>query len=517
VLFVIASKLTQPSFCVACKKYQYSKLVSDISIKRIETRDQQYNPNHPGARTMVRSLYRRAIVTILTVASTVTLLASNSTPSDKEARTIAKAAYIYGYPMVQAYLTMYAFSIDKTNTQYKGPFNAPLSFARVFTPDDTAFVTPNSDTPYTFLSLDLRSEPVVLTVPPVEKNRYWVFQMMDLYTFNFDYLGTRTTSNNGGAFLIAGPRWKGTVPPGITKVLRPETEFINVVGRTQLFNAADLDKVKKIQSEYKAQPLSAFLGKPAPPAAPIIHWIAPVLPAQIKTSPQFFNVMSFLLQFCPTQPSENALRASFARIGIGPGKTIDVATLSPEMKVALEAGMADGQKEIDARRTASDGDISNFFGTRAFLHNDYVARATGAQMGIGANSKEEALYPLYEKDSSGQPLDGSKAQYTLHFAKGGFPPVNAFWSLTMYDLPQQLLVKNPINRYLINSPMLPNLKLDSDGGLTIYIQSDSPGKEKEANWLPAPKAPFMLAMRYYLPRSELINGTWKSPAVVRAN
>jgi hypothetical protein len=439
------------------------------------------------------------------------------TTSPAEARTIAKDAYIYGYPMVQTYLTMYAFSIDKHNPQYKGPFNAPLSFARVFTPTDTAFVTPNSDTPYTFLSLDLRAEPIVLTVPPVEKNRYWVFQMMDLYSFNFDYLGTRTTGNNGGTFLVIGPRWKDTVPPGITKVLQPETEFINVVGRTQLFNPADLDLVKNIQSEYKAQPLSAFLGQPAPPSAPVIPWIAPVPPTQMKTSLQFFNVMSFLLQFCPVQPNETELRASFASIGLGPGETIDVASLAPEMKAAVEGGMADGQKEIDDRRASSGGDISNFFGTRAFLHNDYVARATGAQMGIGANSKEEALYPLYERDSSGSPLDGSKARYTLHFGKGEFPPVNAFWSLTMYDLPQQLLVENPINRYLINSPMLPKLKLDSEGGLTIYIQSDSPGKDNEPNWLPAPAAPFMLAMRYYLPKPELIEGTWKSPPVVRAN
>jgi hypothetical protein len=124
---------------------------------------------------------------------------------------------------------------------------------------------------------------------------------------------------------------------------------------------------------------------------------------------------------------------------------------------------------------------------------------------------------LYEKDSSGQLLDGSKGRYTLHFAKGDFPPVNAFWSLTMYDLPQQLLVKNPINRYLVNSPMLPNLKFDSDGGLTLYIQSDSPGPDKESNWLPSPKAPFMLAMRYYLPKPELVSGTWKSPSVVRTN
>jgi hypothetical protein len=436
--------------------------------------------------------------------------------SPAEVRTIAKDAYVYGYPMVQVYLTMYAFSIDKSNPQYKGPFNAPLSFARVFTPTDTAFVTPNSDTPYTFLSLDLRTEPIVLTVPPIEKERYWVFQMMDLYSFNFDYLGTRTSGNNGGTFLVAGPRRKGSVPPGITRVLQPETEFINVVGRTQLFNPADLDQVKKIQSAYKAQPLSAFLGQSAPPAAATIHWIAPVPPAQMKTSLRFFNVMSFLLQFCPVQRSETASRADFARIGVVPGETINVDTLSPETTAALEGGMADGQKEIDARRASSGGDVSNFFGTRAFLHNDYVARATGAQMGIGANSREEALYPLYEKDFSGQLLDGGKANYTLHFAKGQYPPVNAFWSLTMYGLPQQLLVENPINRYLINSPMLPNLKLDSEGGLTIHIQADSPGKDKEPNWLPAPKAPFMLAMRYYYPKPELLEGAWKSPAVIRA-
>jgi hypothetical protein len=153
------------------------------------------------------SAYRRGILCFF-----LTLFTSFGYAQDQQTRAIAKDAYIYGYPMVQAYLTMYAFSINKTNPQYKGPFNAPLSFARVFTPEDTAFVTPNSDTPYTFLSLDLRAEPIVLTVPAVEKNRYWVFQMMDLYTFNFDYLGTRTTSNNGGVFLVAGPRWKGVVP-----------------------------------------------------------------------------------------------------------------------------------------------------------------------------------------------------------------------------------------------------------------------------------------------------------------
>jgi hypothetical protein len=457
----------------------------------------------------------------LSVAVAVVLLAAmpatfaQTAPSAARTRKIAAQAYVYGFPIVDQYLTIYAFSVDKGGPQYKGPFNSILNFARVFTPEDNAFVTPNSDTPYTFLGLDLRAEPVVISIPPIDKNRYFVFQMLDLYTFNFDYIGTRTTGNGGGSFLVVGPGWKGVTPKGITKVIHSETEFDSVVGRTQLFNPGDLENVKKIQSEYKVQPLSAFLGKPAPTAAPEPNWVKPVSPAQMKTSLDFFNVLNFMLQFCPTPAIETAMRAKFASIGIVPGKPFEVSALPPEMKYAFEQGMADGQREIDARRAASNGNIEKFFGTRAFLKGDYVARATGAQMGIGANSREEALYPIYEKDSSGQALDGSKAKYTLHFAKGEFPPVNAFWSLTMYNLPQQLLVKNPINRYLINSPMLPQLKLDADGGLTMYIQADAPGTDKESNWLPAPSGLFMLAMRYYLPKLAILDGQWKSPAIER--
>lgn len=442
-------------------------------------------------------------------------MTTQSSPSVVQTRSIAEEAYIYGFPLVEEYLTMYAFSVDKTNPQYKGPFNSILNFARVFTPDDTAFVTPNSDTPYTFLGLDLRAEPVVLTVPEIEKNRYFVFQMLDLYTFNFDYIGTRATGNSGGNFLIAGPGWKGETPKGITKVIHAETEFVSVVGRTQMFNSADLEKVKRIQAQYKVQTLSAFLGVPAPPAAPRPAWVKPVLPAEMKTSLELFNVLSFVLQFCPAPASEQAMRARFAQIGIVAGKRFDTETLSTEIKTALQAGMSAGQKKIDARRAATNGKSDDLFGTRSFLKDDWVARATGAQMGIGANSREEALYPIYERDSSGQLLDGSKGQYTLQFAKNAFPPVNAFWSLTTYNLPQQLLVENPINRYLINSPMLPHLRLDADGGLTIYIQADSPGSEKQANWLPSPRGPFMMAMRYYLPKPALLQGDWKSPVVER--
>jgi hypothetical protein len=432
----------------------------------------------------------------------------------QEARTIAREAYVFGVPMVSLYGTVYAFSVDKTNPQYKGPFNSILNIARVFTPADTAFVTPNSDTPYSFIVLDLRSEPIVITLPPMEKDRYFVFQMMDFYTFNFDYLGTRTTGNGGGDYLVAGPGWKGEVPKGITTALRAETNLVSVVGRTQLFNPADLDNVKNIQAGYKVRPLSDYLGAAAPPSAPELNWVKPVAPAQQHTSLDFFNVFAFALQFAePPHPSEVALRKRCEEIGIFPGKVFNAASLTPEMKAAIEAGMADGQKEIDDRRAALGGKSQDLFGTRAFLKNDYIRRAVGTQVGIGANSKEEALYPIYEKDADGKALDGTTGRYTIRFAGGQFPPVNAFWSLTMYDMPSQLLVKNPIDRFLINAPMLPNLKLDPDGGLTIYIQNESPGADKEANWLPAPKGLFMMAMRYYWPKAALLQGEWRSPVV----
>jgi hypothetical protein len=443
--------------------------------------------------------------------------AATSAVTSSDARAIAKEAYIFGVPMVDTYKTVYAFSVDTANPQYKGPFNSILNIARVFTPEDTAFVTPNSDTPYSFSALDLRAEPAVITIPPMEKGRYFVFQLMDLYTFNFDYIGSRTTGNEGGTFLISGPAWKGEAPTGITKVIRSETDLVSVVGRTQLFNPADLDKVKAIQAGYKVQPLSAFAGSPAPPPSATVKWIKPIPPGEERTSPEFFNQLAFLLQFAqPPHASEVALRERFARIGIVPGKRFDTTSLSPDLRAALVAGMADGQKEIDTLRTSLAGKTDTLFGTREYLKNNYVARATGTQVGIGANSRDEAMYPMYNTDNEGQPLDGSAHSYTLRFAKGGLPPVNAFWSLTIYGLPGQLLVKNPIDRYLINSPMLPGLKTDPDGGVTLYIQSETPGTDKAPNWLPAPKGPFMAAMRYYWPKPALLNGEWKSPPITRA-
>jgi hypothetical protein len=439
---------------------------------------------------------------------------TNVTPA--EARAIAKDAYIYGFPLVDNYRVEYAYFVDRASPEFKAPWNHIANIPRVFTPADTAVQTPNSDTPYSWMGLDLRAEPIVLTLPPMEKNRYFSVQFTDAYTFNFDYLGTRTTGNDGGSYLVAGPNWNGPMPKGIKKVVRSETELILVVYRTQLFNAGDIDNVKKIQAGYKVQPLSEFLNTAAHKAAPAIDFMKPLTPETQKTSLEFFNVMNFVLQFCPTDPSEKALMARFAKIGVGVGKTFDPDKLSPEIKTAIEQGRADayaafagGVKKLDDG-TLTSGDL---FGTRQAMKNNYLNRWLGT-IGIYGNSKQEALYPVYRVDDTGQKLEGTN-RYTLRFAPGQYPPVNAFWSLTMYSLPASLLVANPLDRYLINSPMLPQLKKDADGGLTLYIQNESPGKDKEPNWLPAPKGPFAMYMRLYWPKPEALEGKWKSPPLKR--
>jgi len=459
-----------------------------------------------------------AVVTLTTSVVFSPACAQNVTPA--EARAIAKEAYVYGFPMVDGYRIQYAYYVDTKSPEYKAPMNTIRNIARVFTPEDKAVQTPNSDTPYSMLGMDLRTEPLVLTVPKIEKNRYFSVQLIDAYTFNFDYLGSRTTGNDGGSFLVAGPHWRGKTPKGIKKVFRSETDLATAIYRTQLMNPGDLDNVKKIQAGYRVQPLSAFLGKPAPKSAPKIDFITPLTPSDQKTSLEFFNVLNFVLQFCPTNPSEKNLMKRFNKIGIGAGNTFDAGKLSPEMKKAIFEGMADAWKELDdfqktkiATGKVTSGDM---FGTRTYLKNNYLFRYAAAVLGIYGNSKLEATYPIYQVDDSGQKLDASRNRYIVRFSKDKLPPVNAFWSLTMYELPSSLLVSNKLNRYLINSPMLPDLKRDSDGGLTLYIQNESPGAGKESNWLPAPNGPFMVAMRLYWPKKEALDGRWKAPAIRRA-
>jgi hypothetical protein len=436
-----------------------------------------------------------------------------------EARGIAKDAYIYGFPIVDNYRILYAYFVDEGGPQYRAPWNTLFNEARVYTPADTAVQTPNSDTPYSYLGADLRAEPLVFTVPQIEKDRYFSLQFIDLYTFNFAYVGSRATGNGGGNYLLAGPGWSGETPTGIDAVIACDTELALVLYRTQLFNPEDIDNVKKIQAEYEVQPLSAFLGEPAPAPAPPIDFYPPLSVEDERTSLSFFAELNFLLQFCPVVPSETDLRQRFGALGIAAGETFEPESLAPDLKQAVQDGIADAWSELDGVRKEIDtGKVKSgdLFGTREYLQNNYLYRMAGAVLGIYGNSKEEALYPLYAVDAEGQALDGAKHNYTLRFAPGQLPPVNAFWSLTMYTAPESLLYANPIDRYLINSPMLPQLIKDADGGITLSIQHDSLGADKEANWLPAPAGPFLMAMRLYWPKPAALDDTWTAPPVQRA-
>jgi hypothetical protein len=339
----------------------------------------------------------------------------------QEARAIAKEAFIYGFPLVDNYRIQHSFFVARDNTEYKAPYNVLYNTQRVATPEDKAMQTPNSDTPYGNLGLDLRAEPMVLTVPVLEKNRYFTIQLIDAYTHNFDYIGSRTTGNDGGSFLIAGPDWKGETPKGIKKVFRCETQFAYALYRTQLFNPSDLENVKKVQAGYKVQPLSAFLGQPAPPAAASIDFIKPLGAEEQKSSLEFFNILNFQLQFCPTHPSEKELMERFAKLGIVAGNKIDTATWSPDIRTAIHQGIADAWEEYAVtkgkvdRKELTSGDV---FGTREFLKNNYMYRFVGDLLGIYGNSREEAQYPIYFTDEEGKPLDASKNAYKLHFDKG---------------------------------------------------------------------------------------------------
>jgi hypothetical protein len=440
------------------------------------------------------------------------------TPAD--ARAIAKEAYIYGFPLVDSYRIQYSYFVDRDGAEFKAPWNQLYNSARVYTPDDKAIQTPNADTPYSFVGADLRAEPLVIDVPAVAGGRYYSLQFIDAYTFNFAYVGSRTTGNEAGSFLLAGPGWSGQTPTGIDSVIRCETEFAFILFRTQLFRPDDIAQMQRVQAGYAVRTLSQFLGRSQPADVPGVDFPRPLTPEDERTSLEFFRILSFVLRFCPVHPSERSLRERLGRLGIGVTEAFDASSWSPEIRSAVEQGIADAWSTFDefkASKIDTGRTTRGLTGTREFLKNNYLYRMTVAVLGIYANSSEEALYPIYYVDASGEKLDGAAHRYALRFAPERLPPVNAFWSLTIYGLPASLLVANPLNRYLVNSSMLPDLERDDDGGLTIYIQHDSPGEEHESNWLPAPSGPFLATMRLYWPKDAALNGTWKPPRLQRTN
>jgi len=449
-------------------------------------------------------------------------------PTPDEARAIAKEAWVYGFPLVMNYKTMVQYAIDESSPEYKGPFNDLVCQARLYTPNDRAVVTPNSDTPYCFFWGDLRSEPLVLTVPELEADRFYHFQLIDLYTHNFAYVGTVATGNGPGNYLITGPNWSGETPEGITAVIPCETDFLFSAVRTQLFGPDDLDRVKEIQAEYAFEPLSVILGEAAPPPAPVIDFPEWVEGAQFDA--RSLGYLDFMLTLVDPVPEERELFDRFERIGLGTGQAFDPEAFSPEVAEAISAGVEEGLQATEAFIGAYSADpafSAKIFGTRSFLRESarenydgadyYLLRTAAAHAGLYGNSAGEAIYPAYFVDSDGEPLDGSEHAYTVTFPEGGLPPVESFWSLTMYDGATQLFIENPLDRYLLNSTMMEQFRFEGDGSLVLYAQKDSPGPEREGNWLPAPDGPFYMVLRLYGPVESALSGEWTRPAAEKVN
>ena len=439
----------------------------------------------------------------------------NITP--EEARAIAKEAYIYGYPIVDNYRIIHTYFVNTENPEFKAHWNQIANTDGVFTPADKAVQTPNSDTPYSWVGMDLRAEPIVITVPPIEKSRYYSVQLFDLYTYIFDYIGSRTTGNDGGKYLIAGPNWKGELPDGVSKAYYCETEIGMIIFRTQLNNLEDLDNVKAIQSKYAVETLSSYLGESAPKTVAPDEFINPITSEEMKKSLKIFEQLNAALQYCPVHPSEVALMERFDRLDIGAGKSFDISKFSPEVQQAIGQGIADAWAEFGGlleKVKKFEVTSDEIFGSRDFLRDNYLYRMMGCVLGIGGNAGAEAIYPGFYVDDEGKPLVGTN-NYTIHFTPEQLPPVNAFWSMTMYEEPSKLLSENPLDRYLLNSTTLDDYVRDDDGGITLYFQKTSPGKNKEANWLPAPEGPFSVILRLYWPKEEALDGSWIIPKIER--
>lgn len=462
----------------------------------------------------------------LSLVSFVSCTQKQSKVTPEEAREIAREAYVYGFPLVVNYKTMFMYTLNENSPEYKGAFNELSCEARLYTPEDKAVVTPNSDTPYCMFWVDLRGEPQVFSLPEVEADRYYSFQLIDLYTHNFAYLGTLTTGNQGGDYLIATEDWNGQVPEGVEDVISCETDLFFVVVRTQLMNEEDMEHVAQIQDNYKVQGLSSFLGEELPANPPADAF--PAWNEGDQFTPAAFGYLDVMLRLTNAVEAEKALRARFARLGIGTDKGFDLDGFDEEVQDAIEDGVKEGFGEIEAfmaEHTTDPLASAKIFGTRDFLvrsarenyqmEDFYVLRAVAAHTGLYGNSGFEATYPAYLMEAPGVPYNAAEHNYTLTFEKDQLPPVKAFWSLSMYDGQTQLFIHNELDRYLLNSNDMENYVFNIDGSLTLYVQKDSPGKELENNWLPAPDGPFYCVMRLYGPKKEALSGEWTNPPLVK--
>jgi hypothetical protein len=429
-------------------------------------------------------------------------------------------AVMYGLPIVMMDLTM------RTATNVAAPrgMAAPINqFANPPTFPNAAFkqvVRANVDTLYSSAFLDLAKEPIVLSVPDTH-GRYYLLPMFDAWTNVFASPGTRTTGNAARDFVIVGPDWKGTLPAGLQPVTSP-TNVVWILGRTQTNGPDDYASVHAVQQGYKLVPLSAF-GRAFTPAkgatdSTFDAKTPPVEKVKAMSAATYFDTLARLMRSNPPPDADAPMLAKLATIGIVPGRPFDPSHLDPDVARGIERSVTVALQKLqpaaEPQREGVNGWL--FPGTSLGKYGtDYQTRALIALIAFGANLATDAVYPTSFIDADGQPFTGTN-RYVLHFDKGQTPPVNAFWSVTLYGT-DSFFVDNAINRYAISSWM--PLHHNSDGSIDIYIQHDSPGKDREPNWLPTPSAnAFNLTLRMYWPKEKppsFLDGTWKPPAVGR--
>lgn len=437
-------------------------------------------------------------------------------PTEKEAETIAIEAYIYGYPLI----TMDQTRKVMTNVEKPEVGRAPLGqFANMRkypTPQFRDVTAPNADTLYSLAWVDISKEPYVLHLP-AEKDRYYLMPMLSGWTNVFSDPGTRTTGSEAGDFAITGPGWRGSLPKKVTEIKSP-TNIVWILGRTYCTGTPeDYEAVHKIQDQYALVPLSSFGKTYTPPKGSVDTTVEMKTPVRDQvnglSAASYFKRLAALMKDNPPPAEDAPIVALMAKIGIVPGQDFDLNKLDADIKNVLEKAPKRAQQKILSQETNAGKVVNGWLITQKTgqYGTDYLQRAYITAIGLGANLPDDAIYPATFVDDEGKPLDGSK-RYVIQFPKGGTPPVNAFWSLTLYN-DQFFFAANPIHRYTL-SPRN-NLQYNSNGTLDLYIQNKSPGKEKESNWLPAPEGKFALILRLYWPQKAALEGTWKPPAVRR--
>jgi hypothetical protein len=435
--------------------------------------------------------------------------------SAQEAHDIAVDSYIYLYPLLSMDITRLQSTNIEANKEFgKGPMNTFVNVPAYPPADLKVVVRINFDTLYSIAWLDLTKGPLVVSAPDTD-GRYYLLPMLDMFTDVFASPGWRTTGTQAGNFLVTPPGWVGTAPAGITPIAAP-TPYVMIIGRTRTDGPQDYDAVHKIQAGYKVTPLSSWGKTPEPVTVKIDPSVDMKTPPKIQVDTmvanKYFTYGAELLKLHPPHITDQPIVAQMRRIGIEPGKSLDISKLDPVVQKALASAPKEAQATM-AWKVATIARVANGWSmntdTMGAYGNYYLKRAMVSQIGLGANLPEDAIYPLNLGDNTGKPLNGAN-KYTIHFAKGATPPVNAFWSITLYD-PEGFQVGNVLNRFAVSGWM--PFKTNADGSLDLYFQNESPGKDKEANWLPAPSGEFNLTMRLYAPKSDALTGKWNPPPV----